>query len=324
MKCTSRVPIVSLITILLLFLCGCGSSSYRIPYDVNSSTRAYSFDSYNSEGEAYAFASSLCVADEDITVNSADMSDSSAAALFNISKNQTVYAKCVNNSLHPASLTKIMTAYLALKYGRSEDILTASSSVEKIESGAQICGFKEGDSLTLDQVLYGLLLYSGNDAGVMVAEYVSGSIEEFSDLMNKEAIMLGATNTHFTNPHGLTDDNHYTTAYDTYLIFNAALQYDKFVEIIRTPEYKTSYTDKDGNQKDIKFSTTNNYIAKAVKAPDDINVLGGKTGTTKAAGNCLVLLSTNSFGENYISIVMNTPDKDTMYSQMNSLLKLIP
>lgn len=323
MKCTNKLLFVSLILLALASLCGCGSSAYRIPYDASSNIRAYSFDSYNTDGGALPFAFDICVADEDIKGNGADIAASSAA-LFNVTGKKTEYAKSVNRTLHPASLTKIMTAYLALKYGKSDDILTASSNIYNLDSGAQVCGFEEGDQLTLEQVLYGLLLYSGNDAGIMIAEYISGSVEEFADLMNKEALMLGATNTHFTNPHGLTDENHYTTAYDLYLIFNAALKYDKFKEIIRTSEYKTTYTDKNGNAKDIRFSSTNYYISGATKSPKDVNVLGGKTGSTKAAGNCLILLSTNASGENFISIVMNSEDRDTLYSQMNNLLKLEP
>lgn len=323
MRCTSKYLFVTLLFIFLFSLCGCGSKSYRIPYDASTTVRAYSFDSHYSDDEVVPFAANICVAADDVAVNSTNV-PASAAALFNTTSGDTLFSKSVNRTIHPASLTKIMTAYLALKYGKSDDILTASSNVSDLDPGAQVCGFKEGDQLTLDQVLYGLLLYSGNDAGVMIAEYISGSVEEFASLMNKEALMLGATNTHFTNPHGLTDDNHYTTAYDLYLIFNAALQYEKFKEIIRTPEYKTSYTDKNGDTKDIRFSSTNYYISNAFKAPRDINVLGGKTGSTKAAGNCLILLSINASGENFVSIVMNAEDRDSLYGQMNNLLKLIP
>ncbi len=324
MKCISNLKILCISILFVCFLTGCGSKSFRIPYDADSTVVAYSFDSYCTEAVAKPFASDLCVASTDIGLNNADLALASAAGLFDITHHETVYAKSVNRSMHPASLTKTMTAYLALKYGRPDDILTASENVTLTESGAQLCGYKPGDQLTLDQVLHGLLLYSGNDAGIMIAEYISGSVDEFAKLMNQEAKALGATNTNFVNPHGLTDENHYTTVYDLYLIFQAAMQYDKFKEIIHTSDYTSTYTDSAGNTKDIHYATTNQYLSGGVKAPSNVSVIGGKTGTTKAAGNCLILLSNNAAGESYISIVMQTDDKDALYGQMNNLLKMIP
>ncbi len=309
---------------IVSLLTGCGFRSFRIPYDADSTVVAYGFDSYCTEATAKPFASDLCVASTDIGLQSTDLSLAASAGLFDTTHHETIYAKSVNRSLHPASLTKVMTAYLALKYGKLEDIIVASDSVSEIEAGAQVCGFKPGDQVTLDQALHGLLIYSGNDAGVLIAEYLSGSLDEFATLMNKEAKMLGATNTNFVNPHGLTDENHYTTVYDLYLIFQAAMQYDKFKEIIHTADYTSTYADADGNSKEMHFATTNQYLSKGVKAPSNVSVIGGKTGTTKAAGNCLILLSNNSAGESYISVVMQTDDKDILYGQMNNLLKLIP
>ncbi len=309
---------------IVSLLTGCGIRSFRIPYDADSTVVAYGFDSYCTEATAKPFASDLCVASTDIGLQSTDLSLAASAGLFDTTHHETIYAKSVNRSLHPASLTKVMTAYLALKYGKLEDIIVASDSVSEIEAGAQVCGFKPGDQVTLDQALHGLLIYSGNDAGVLIAEYLSGSLDEFATLMNKEAKMLGATNTNFVNPHGLTDENHYTTVYDLYLIFQAAMQYDKFKEIIHTADYTSTYTDADGNSKEMHFATTNQYLSNGVKAPSNVSVIGGKTGTTKAAGNCLILLSNNSAGESYISVVMQTDDKDILYGQMNNLLKLIP
>ncbi len=324
MRCTNSLKILFPLPFLIVFLLGCGSKSFRIPYDPDTTNVAYSFESVRTEATATPFAAGLCVAPSDIALAKADLSLASSAGLFDITNHETLYAKNVNRSLHPASLTKTMTAYLALKYGKLDDVLTASENVKISESGAQLCGFKEGDKLTLDQVLHGLLMYSGNDAGVMIAEYVSGSVDEFAKLMNKEALMLGATNTNFVNPHGLTDDNHYTTAYDLYLIFQAAMQYDKFKEIIHTTDYTSTYTDSEGNTKDMHYITTNNYLSGGVNAPSNVSVIGGKTGTTKAAGNCLILLSNNSAGESFVSVVMNTDDKDALYGQMNNLLKMIP
>ena len=134
-----------------------------------------------------------------------------------------------------------MTALVAMENGSGDMLLTASENVTKLESGAQTCGIKEGDQMTLNQALHLLLINSANDAAVLIAEGIAGSIEGFSEMMNAEALNLGATNTHFVNPHGLSDDNHYTTVYDMYLITNAAIQYDRFNEIIHMKEYQTVY-----------------------------------------------------------------------------------
>ena len=304
-----------------LFLCGCGSKKFDMPYDLDAPVSAYSFETSNTEATAEAFASDLCVVSSDVSGNHIDMSKATAAGLFDVARADTLFAKNVHKSLNPASLTKTMTALLALKYGKLDDVLTASANVNITESGAQLCGFKEGDQMTLDQALHGLLMYSGNDAAVVIAEYISGSIEEFSQLMNDEALALGATNTSFANPHGLTDDNHYTTAYDLYLIFNEAMKYDKFKEIIHMSSYTSTYSDREGNPKEMDFGTTNLYLNGDKGIPGNVSIIGGKTGTTNAAGACLVLLSNNASGEPYISVILQADDKDALYSEMTNLLE---
>ena len=122
--------------------------------------------------------------------------------------------------MYPASLTKVMTALVALQNASPDTVLTATDSVKITESGAQLCGLKAGDTMTLDQALHILLMYSANDAAMLIAENIGGSVDHFVEMMNEEAQRLGATNTSFANPHGLSDDNHYTSAYDLYLIFN--------------------------------------------------------------------------------------------------------
>lgn len=308
---------------MAFLLTGCKSFGYDLPYDVNTTTSAYTIGTNSSSETLSSFAQNICVVNEDVNVSAADLSLASAGCLFDRTTNETIYSKSANLQLHPASTTKIMTALLALKYGRMEDILTATSNVEIKESGAQLCGFKEGDKATLEQVLYSLLIYSGNDAGVMIAEYISGSEEAFANLMNEEAKKLGATNTHFVNAHGLTDDSHLTTAYDLYLIFNEALKYDKFKEIINSKTYQSSYSSKDGGSKKLDFENTNRFINGKVNAPQSVNVIGGKTGTTKAAGACLVLYSiNNNSGNEYVSVIMNPESPESLYENMSSVLLL--
>lgn len=268
-----------------------------------------------------AFASALCVTSGDVSDGtSVDMSDVTAAGLFDLNDKNVIYAKNVHEKLNPASLTKVMTALLALKYGNLEDTLTASENVKINENGAVVLGLEPGDTLTLNQALHALLLKSANDVAILIAEHIGGSVEGFADMMNEEAAKLGATNSHFVNPHGLTDPEHYVTAYDLYLIFQEVSKYDKFVEIIQTPTYQSVYHNAQGKEKTIDLKTSNLYLRNEVKQPEHVTVIGGKTGTTAAAGSCLILYSKDSSGNAYISVVLQATDRGILYEEMTELL----
>ena len=145
-------------------------------------------------------------------------------------------------------------------------------------------------------------------------------MEHFVEMMNDKARELGATNTHFVNPHGLTDLNHYTTAYDLYLIFNEAVKYETFSEIIHMTGYQTTYYDKNGNAKEFNRQTTNLFLRGDYKAPENVTVIGGKTGTTNAAGHCLMLFSRDESGAPFISVILRSESKDELYHEMIDLL----
>ena len=323
MKCTNNsIKLLLPVFFCVIFLAGCGKNEYTIPYDINSPVTAFSFETSDKDSVADAFATNLCVVSDDM-ITGEDMEGYGSAALFDINNKNVIFSKNANTKMYPASMTKVMTALLAIKYGNAEDKLTASDHVLIKESGAQLCGFKPGDTITLDQALHGLLMYSGNDVAVMIAEYISGSVEEFAKLMNTEAAQLGATNTNFVNPNGLHDEKHYSTAYDMYLIFNEAMKYDYFVELIHTSNYTTSYTNSAGETINDTYNTTNLYLKEEVSAPANVTVIGGKTGTTNSAGTNLILLSKDTSGNPYISIVMKSKDRDTLYAKMTNLLESI-
>lgn len=304
----------------LCFLCGCSRAEYAMPYTVDSEVSSYRVVTLREEaGTAVPFAADLCVVSSDIGADEVDMSKASAAALFDINGEETLYAKNVHEKLAPASLTKVMTALVALKHGTPDMTLTASANVTNLESGAQTCGIREGDQMTLTQALHLLLINSANDAAVLIAEGLGGSVEGFAEMMNEEALLLGATNTHFVNPHGLSDDRHYTTAYDLYLIMNAAIQYESFNEIIRMPEYTTMIT-RNGEPYEMSVKSTNWYLQGEADPPGGITVAGGKTGTTNAAGHCLLLLSRDASGNSYISVILKADGRVELYTQMTELL----
>ena len=323
MKCTNRSMkrrIIAMLTVVTLSVTGCGSTGYDMAYELNNDVSSYQLMNISNKETAEPFATDLCVASKDIKSSCVNLSDVGSAALFDTKNLETLYAYNVNEQLHPASLTKVMTALVAMKYGSMDQMLTASQNVIITESGAQLCGLKPGDQMTLDQALHILLLYSANDAAVLIAEGVAGSVDEFVALMNEEAMDIGATNCHFTNPNGLTEEGHYVTTYDLYLIFQEALKYDLFNEIIQMTSYNTVYTDSSGNEKSIEMETTNLFLKGVYDMPANVTVIGGKTGTTNAAGHCLILLSRSSNGTPYISVIMKDTSKDELYTDMSALL----
>lgn len=326
MKCTNRKRLLCPgIALLLLFtFCGCGNSNYSFPYDTEYQVSSFQVVNTVNASQAIPFAADLCIVEGDLTDDEkVDMSRAEAALLCDLNGEEVLYAKNAYERLHPASLTKIMTAIVAIKYGSMDQMLTATDSVIITEPGAQLCGLKPGDSMTLSQALNVLLMYSANDAAMLIAEGVGGDVDHFIDLMNEEAVALGATNTHFANPHGLTQEDHYTTAYDLYLIFNEAIKYETFREIIQMTNYSTTYKDANGNDKPLSLHTLNQYLNGNYKQPENITVLGGKTGTTNAAGSCLILLTKDTAGNLYISVILRAASRDVLYIQMTDLLNEI-
>lgn len=324
MKCTNKIKRYECLLLLVpMLLTGCGAPAFTMPYDASGQVSSFKLVTIDDSKTAVPFAKQLCVADGNISNSKISMGEVGAAALFDLQNLDTLYAENVNTQIHPASLTKIMTALVAMEYGSMDQVLTASENVIITEPGAQLCGLKPGDSMTLDQALRILLLNSANDAAILIAEGISGSVDAFVEQMNKEALRIGATNCHFLNPNGLTEDGHYVTAYDLYLIFNQALQYSLFNEIIQMPAYSTTYTDANGNEKSLEVKSTNQYIQGNVEMPQGITVIGGKTGTTNAAGHCLILLSKDNSGNSYISVVMNSSSTEDLYIEMTELLEAV-
>lgn len=285
--------------------------------------RTYEAATYNSNlYQGSLFADDLCVAADGVALTGFDDEDSlHAAGLFNLNDKTVEYGYKLYDKLYPASTTKLMTAYLAFKYGNMDNIVTVSDSVSSFASDEVVCNLQPGDTVTLYDLLCGLLLRSGNDCGVAIAEHISGSVEAFAELMNSEAKALGATGSHFVNPHGLHNENHYTTAYDLYLIFNACIQDQRFMDIISMDSYTMNLTGADGTTRTFNVVPTNYYSSGKINAPEGIRVFGGKTGTTDEAGCCVILYSEDLKKNPYISIIMGAEDKSFLYQEMNRLLE---
>lgn len=317
-----RQAVSATVMIILVLLIGAGAAGGFYIWDQSRDyVGVYEKNFYNKalyRGEL--FAHDLCVTSEEVSLNGFQPDSSlHAAGLFNVGEEQVAYGYKLFDKLYPASTTKTMTAYLALKYGDPDDVVTVSAHATDFNWDESVAGLVTGDRLTLYDLICGLMICSGNDCGTAIAEHISGSEEAFAELMNTEASRLGATGTQFVNPHGLHDDNHYTTAYDLYLIFNAACKDQRFMDIITMDSYSAEIAGADGTVRIDSWTPTNYYSAGVTTPPEGVNVIGGKTGTTDQAGNCVILYEENSGGTPYISVIMGASDKTLLYDQMNQL-----
>lgn len=199
-----------------------------------------------------------------------------AAVVMEVSSKRVLYAKNPHMKLPMASTTKIMTAILAIEMGNLDDVVVVSPRAEGVEGSSLYLA--KGERLTLEQLLYGLMLRSGNDAAVAIAEHIGGSVENFVKLMNRKAVQIGAKNTNFVNPHGLHDDMHYTTAYDLALISAYAMQNPVFRTIVSTKYKKIPW---EGRSYDRVLQNKNALLWSYEGAN------GIKTGYTKVSRRCL-------------------------------------
>ena len=208
------------------------------------------------------------------------------AVLYDATRDQALYEKNADTRYYPASITKIMTALLVLEHCNLNDTVTFSqTAVTNLESGAVTLGVQAGDQFTVEQCLYGLLLKSANEIANGLAEHVSGSISGFADLMNQKAASLGCTNTHFVNPNGLNDSNHYTTARDMALIADAAFSNPTLCKIASTVNYDFPAT---ASVPSVRKLTMGHKMVNPANSEYYSGIVGGKTGYTSLAGNTLV------------------------------------
>ncbi len=237
-----------------------------------------------------------------------------AALLIETSTGTVLYEKNADEQRFPASLTKIMTCMLLLEYGNLNDIVTVSqSALDGMEMGSSIGDnhLEVGEQMRFEDMIYLMMLESANEACIALAEYVSGSVEEFVALMNHKAAELGCTNTNFVNPHGLHDENHYTTANDLQKIVEKALENETFRTITNTATYvlpatnfhegRTLYSTNQLINKDM--GGNHYYYSKAS---------GVKTGFTTPAGRCLITTATDG-NLNLLSILLGAetmPDEN--------------
>lgn len=295
------------------------SNSYsvwnQLPKDQTAARNAQYGESLGSE---------LCVAEAMENPYGSSVTDiSEKALLFNLDTKEILFTQGIYDQVYPASLTKIMTALLVLKYGNMDDVITITQEDLNLEEGSQMSGMAVGDTVTMDQLFHALMIYSANDAAMAIAAHIGGTVDNFVVMMNEEAKTLGMTGTNFVNPHGLHDVNHYTTAYDVYLMLNAAYKYTEFYNAMQMNVYTLTVKRVDGSEYSKRLDSTDHYLTGDATAPKNVTVLGGKTGTTGQAGACLALVSQNAYGQPFISVILNAETRVILYQDMNTLLAQI-
>ena len=267
------------------------------------------------------FTTGLAVAASDVPMEGISLEEEIlSGALFSIHQPRVLYGYNMFEYVYPASTTKIMTALVAIHYGNMDDLVTVSDNAVAFEWYAQVGGLRSGDQVSMRDLVAGLMLHSGNDNAIAIAEHISGSEEAFVQLMNEKAYALGATHTHFVNSHGLHDERQYTTVYDLYLIFNYLAKDQRFLDIIAMPYVTARITSQYGEVRYDRWYPSNWYNSGAIPHPEGVTVLGGKTGTTDQAGACLILFNRNDYHDYYISIIMGAPTREDLYRHKTFLL----
>ena len=227
---------------------------------------------------------------------SAVSTSAKAAILINGDTGEVIFGQNENEQLPMASTTKIMTALLLCEHGDFEKEITVTAEMLRVEGSSM--GLLAGDRVTLHDLLYGMLLASGNDAANVTAYILGGTVDGFVKMMNRKAIKLGLENTHFETPSGLDGDNHYTTARDLAALARYAMQNEEFAKAAASKTAALSY----GNPPYKRTLSNHNKLLKTFDG-----AIGVKTGFTKKSGRCLVSAARRN-GKYVIAVTLNDPD----------------
>lgn len=238
------------------------------------------------------------------------------ACLMDARSSAVLYGKNMHEKYYPASITKILTALIVIENVENldEELTFSHRAVYDVEANSSSAGYDEGDTITVRTALYAMLLASANEAANALAEYVGGSIEGFCDMMNEKARSLGCTDSHFANPSGLNNENHYTSAYDYCLICRAAYDNDTLVQINGTTYYTLPPMKR--NPEEAMIYAHHSMLKKS-NALYYEGIIGGKTGYTSLAGNTLVTCAERD-DLKLISVVLN--GHQTHYDDTKALL----
>ena len=315
-----RIISVTLILCMTL-LTGCGSKTFKAGKQLDIGILP-ELPLYGDYGMADEYA----VIDRDEELDAAAYNSFFATMLVDDTTKVPIVAHNVHNRIYPASMTKLMTGILVMESIEKgdislDDIVTLNRKVTFDDWDAMASDLVGGCRVFVKNLLYGLMITSYNDCGVILAELIAGSESAFCDRMNEKAREIGATNTHFENCHGLHSDDHYTTAYDLYLIISEFSKHDLAYIIDSLNTYDFTYTDPDGNEQVVTIEPTNEFLTGEINMPSGYSIGSWKTGTTEEALNCLVMEFVNdSTGDKYVALIAGADGKEALYSAMTELI----
>ena len=259
----------------------------------------------------FSFCRTVYAADE-LSINA------KSALIVETNTGKIIYEKDINEPNYPASTTKILTAILTIEKCNLEETATVSqNAISNIPTAYVVAPLYVGEEMKIKDLLYALMLKSSNDAAYVLAEHVGGSVEGFAEMMNNKAKEIGCKNTHFVNPNGIDNKNHYTTAYDMYLIANYAMKNETFAKIVSTYQYTLPGTNKHPASDRI-MKNTNNFVNPGSTFYNKI-VKGIKTGTTDLAGNCLITDSANNNLE-FITVVLGAETSNSKFTETQKMI----
>ena len=319
---------------LLLFLCG---AVCFIMYRKNS----HFSDAYNESGEENlsedleglsisepaGFSGKVTVIPDNTEINAENLQNNTYAALMvNNDTRECIVAHNVHERIYPASMTKLLTGIVvcdAIDAGEIslDEVIELDHEISLGNIYAVQSDLTIGSKISVRNLLTALMLSSYNDYAVILGERISGSVDAFVERMNAKARSIGATCTHFSNPHGLDALDHYTTAYDLYLIVNKAAEYPLLEEIDRYSDYTYTYEDGSGTVWEDTASATNHFITQDEYLPSYITIGTWKTGTTGGAGNCLTM-QVKIHDTSYTMLVQDSISKTDLYEVYSALFNL--
>ncbi|MCT8137690.1 D-alanyl-D-alanine carboxypeptidase [Anaerobacillus sp. CMMVII] len=275
-----------------------GSLSIVDPQDISIKVQPLFGDHYH----AYALDHLFVNEQKKPALTFKETVDADAAILIESNTGNVLFSKNSRETLYPASTTKIMTALLALEYGNLDDIVVVSEDVLNIPYDSSRAHIKPGDVMTLEQLLYGMMIPSGNDAAVAIAIHIAGSEQAFVEMMNEKASQLGASNTQFTNPHGYHNPEQYTTAEDLAKIGFEAAKLKHYIPLISTARYRATFSNEEGETVIRNWRSTNQHIRENSLFYNP-EITGGKTGFTTPARYTLVSYASKA-GYDYVAVIL--------------------
>lgn len=322
---TDRVFLVVLILIAAIMLCRCVKSSHSSGESKSAKVQKIVTSETTT---ALVTLNPIMTTTSVTTFAKVDSPTCEAAALYCVEDKQILYSDNINKRVSPASLTKLLTASTALKYVRSNDICTVGSEQSMVQPYSSLCGLELYDTLSMHDLITGLLMSSGNDAAYAIAASTAYSlnnsdmtdyeaVDYFVDLMNKTAADIGMTESHFTTPDGWDDSGQYVTAADLIKLAEYALSVNEIKKIVGTAQ-TTAYT-SEGKA----FNWTNSNLFLDVNSEYySSNVFGMKTGTTLYAGYSLIT-AFESHGKTYISVVAGCQSDEGRYELSQKLMDYV-